>query len=404
MEQAEKDRTLRVVAASHFMAGLFSSMTQAVWQPFVLSLGTPMSTLGMLESVGGARGIVTAFIQPIGGWLSDRLGRKPFIVLGSLAGFLAICFYVLAAISVDWRWLLPGIILLGAGLVALPAEHSLIAESTLASRRAMAYSILMVAWIAPGIFAPTLGGFVADRWGFTPVFLSRLGLEGLRVLLLLLLLKESLSQASGVASWGELKGVLARMVWPPKELRGLYWALTIDVFVWGLGSALLFGMLSESYGFTTVQLGVMSGLFSAVWAITQLPIGKLVDRYGCKLSMVFSEAMGIFLLAGWLFSKSFVAFAALHAYFGFLAATWVPAQQALLANSVPVKQRGEAVGRLSAFRGLFSFPAPYIGGLLYDRFGFQAPILANLAGIVIALVVIIVMVKEPPSAESTSFA
>ena len=99
-----------------------------------------------------------------------------------------------------------------------------------------------------------------------------------------------------------------------------------------------------------------------------------------------------------------MAFAALHAYFGFLAATWVPAQQALLANSVPVKQRGEAVGRLSAFRGLFSFPAPYIGGLLYDRFGFQAPILANLAGIVIALVVIIVMVKEPPSAESTSFA
>jgi MFS family permease len=130
MEQAEKDRNLRVVAASHFMAGLFSSMTQAVWQPFVLSLGAPMSTLGMLESVGGARGIVTAFIQPIGGWLSDRLGRKPFIVLGSLAGFLAICFYVLAAISVDWRWLLPGIILLGAGLVALPAKHSLIAEST----------------------------------------------------------------------------------------------------------------------------------------------------------------------------------------------------------------------------------------------------------------------------------
>jgi len=120
--------------------------------------------------------------------------------------------------------------------------------------------------------------------------------------------------------------------------------------------------------------------------------------------MVLSQAMGIFLLAGWLFSKSFVAFAALHAYFGFLAATWVPAQQALLVNSVPVKQRGEAVGRLSAFRGLFSFPAPYIGGLLYDRFGFQAPILANLAGITIALVVIIVMVKEPPPAESTSLA
>jgi len=37
-----------------------------------------------------------------------------------------------------------------------------------------------------------------------------------------------------------------------------------------------------------------------------------------------------------------------------------------------------------------------IGGLLFDRFGFQAPILANLIGVTIALVAIIVAVKEPP--------
>ncbi len=53
------------------------------------------------------------------------------------------------------------------------------------------------------------------------------------------------------------------------------------------------------------------------------------------------------------------------------------------------------MGRLSAFRGLIGFPAPYIGGLLYDRFGFQAPILANLVGVVIALVAVVVAVKEP---------
>ena len=37
----------------------------------------------------------------------------------------------------------------------------------------------------------------------------------------------------------------------------------------------------------------------------------------------------------------------------------------------------------------------YIGGLLFDRFGFQAPILANLIGVTIALVAIVVAVKEP---------
>ena len=80
---------------------------------------------------------------------------------------------------------------------------------------------------------------------------------------------------------------------------------------------------------------------------------------------------------------------------GLVAATWAPALRALLANSVPTEQLGEAMGRLFAFRGLIGFPAPYIGGLLYDRFGFQAPILANLVGVAIALVAVVVAVKEP---------
>ncbi|HUW08402.1 MAG TPA: MFS transporter, partial [Anaerolineae bacterium] len=199
----------------------------------------------------------------------------------------------------------------------------------------------------------------------------------------------------------ELKGVMARMFWPPAELRGLYWAMAIDVFAWGMGASLLFGMLSKTRGFTTVQLGIMASLFSAVWSLTQMPIGRLVDRYGCKPFLVLSEGLGLLLLVGWLLDNSFVAFAALHAYFGFTAALWVPAQQAIIANSVPAQQRGEAMGRLAAFRGLIGFPAPYIGGLLFDRFGFSAPITANLIVGVFALLALILLIKEPSNAEAT---
>lgn len=402
MEKAEGPRNLRVVAITAFLAGLFSSMTRAVWQPFVLSLGAPMSTLGLLESLGGWRGVVTALIQPIGGWLSDRLGRKPLLALGSLLGLLAVSFYVLAAVTGDWRWLLPGVILLGATLAYRPAEGSLVAESAQASRRGMAYSLLMVAWIAPGVFAPALGGFVADRWGFTPVFLLRLGLESVRLLLIVWLLRETLGHVNGGGSVSGLKGALVRMVVPPRKLRGFYWAMAMDSFVWGLGSALLFGMLSQTYGFTTFQLGLMSGLLSVVWTLSQLPIGRLIDHYGCKPSLMLSEVIGILVVGGWLFSTSFPAFAALHACFGLIAATWAPAQMTLLANSVPERRRGEEIGRLAAFRGLIAFPAPYLGGLLYDHFGFQAPILANLVGVVVALVVILVAVREAPRREEVT--
>ena len=395
IEQGRISQNLRVIAITSFLTGLFSTMTRAVWQPFVLSLGAPMSTLGFLESLGGRRGLVTALVQPIGGWVSDRLGRKPLVALGSILGLLVMVFYVVAAIVGDWRWLLPGVILLGVTLASSPAEISLVAESARASKRGMAYSLQMASWIVPGAFAPALGGFIADRWGFAPVFLTRFGLEALRLLLILWLLQETLSRVNGRISLVELKGVLARIVVPPRELRGFYWAMALDIFVWGLGGALLFGMLSETYGFTPFQLGIMSGLLSLVWALSQLPIGRLIDRYGSKPFLALSEAIGILVVGGWLFSTRFVAFAALHGLFGLVAATWAPALRALLANSVPAKQLGEEMGRLSAFRGLVGFPAPYIGGLLYDRFGFQAPILANLVGVAIALVAIIFAVQEP---------
>lgn len=395
MEKPEASGNLRIAAINAMLSGFSFSMMRAVGQPFVLSLGAPMSTLGLLESLGGFRGILTGPIQYFGGWLSDRLGRKPFMALGNLAALLAVCLYVLAAVSGDWRWLLPAVILAGAALISDPAQQSLIAESTPIDQRGMAFSIVIAAWIAPGIFAPSVGGYVADRWGFLPVFLLQFVLYGLGLFLIARYLRETLRPADGGVAWSELKGALVKMVVPPAGLRGLYLALAVDSFTWGLGYALLFGMLSESYGFTTFQLGIMSSLLSITWALSQLPIGKLIDRYGSKPLMVISELMSIPIIVGWLFSTTFAAFAFMHACFGVIAATWVPAQNAILANSVPEYRRGEAMGRMAAFRGLVGFPAPLLGGLLYDHFGFQAPLLANLAGVVISTILLILAVKEP---------
>jgi MFS family permease len=390
-------RNLRVVLAGSFLSGLSSSMSKAIWQPFVLSLGAPMTIVGLLESIGGQQGIVTSMIQPVGGWLSDRLGRKRLLVAGFLVGVLGVALYVGAAITLEWRWLLAGVVLVGLGLIALPARDSLVAESVPVGRRASAFSGLMAALVAPGIFAPALGGYLADNWGFRPVLLTWLGLEALRLGLTSSLLQETVGPDSRSLQWRELGSVLARVFWPPKELRGLYWALSTDVFAWGLGWLLLFGMLSETKGFTPWQLGLMASAFSAAWVIAQLPLGRLMDRYGYKRFMVISECMGISLLVGWILADSFIVFVLLHAYFGVSAALWMPAQQALIATSVPANQRGEALGRLAAFRGLIGFPAPYIGGLLYDRFGMDAPLLANLLGAVIALIAIIKLVRDPES-------
>ena len=59
-----------------------------------------------------------------------------------------------------------------------------------------------------------------------------------------------------------------------------------------------------------------------------------------------------------------------------------------------MEDRAEAIGKLAAFRGIISFPAPYIGGFMYDIAGFQAPITAGLIGVIITLILIWALVQE----------
>ena len=392
-------RNLRVVSLRAVLVGLASSTLRAVWQPFVLSLGAPMSILGLLEALGGWRGVLPAPLQYLSGWLSDRLGRKPFIVLGSLAGMLGAVLYIQAALSGDYRWLFPGVALMGLTVVADPPQDSLVAESVPIRQRGSAYSLLVLSWMAPGIVAPALGGYVAGQWGYMPIFVLVGLLYGLALIVVVRYLRETLRQATRRVSAGQVGQALLTILVPPRRLRGLYWALAVDSFVWGLGWTILYGMLTDAFGFTTFQIGLLSSIVSISWTLSQMPIGWVIDRFGSKPLMILSELMGIPLVLGWMLSSTFLAFAFLQIGFGVMAATWVPAQRALIANSVVEEERGEALGRLAAFQGLIGFPAAFIGGLLYDHFGYQAPLLANLVGAGISALVVTLVVKEPSREE-----
>ena len=139
----------------------------------------------------------------------------------------------------------------------------------------------------------------------------------------------------------------------------------------------------------------MSSAFFVSWALVQLPVGRLIDRYGCKRFLILSEFIHILVITGWLTFTSFKAFVLLQALYGLIPAIWGPALVTLLMGSVSEEERAGAKGKLSALTMSVRFPAPYIGGLLYERVGFRGPILANLIGAVAALLLIVLLVREP---------
>jgi MFS family permease len=248
----------------------------------------------------------------------------------------------------------------------------------------------------PAILISAAVGLIADAFGFLGVFLIGILLQITSALLVFGFMKETLkisSQRSGM----RLAEFMKTMVVPERKLRSFILIMASDAFFWGIGAAILFGLLNKTYNFSSFQLGIMWSVLLISLACSQLIMGKLVQKYGCKKFLMLSEVIGIFLMAGWLLFKNFEAFALLQVPYGLVISAWVPAMNTFIANQTTEENRAEAIGKLAAIRGLISFPAPYIGGFLYDATGFQAPITAGLIGIILTLLLIWLFIHEPES-------
>lgn len=381
--------------------GLRENMVRVIWQPFVLSLGASMPLLGFLESLGGFWGIVPTAMQPLGGWISDRRGRKPLILVGTALSTLGLLVLVIAGWTGQWLWLLPGIILLGALAIAIPALDSSIAESTSPGARGRAFGLTNTFYALSGVFAPALGGLLAQRYGFLSVLIAAVALEAFTLSAVAMVMRDTMKRQDRKPLVGrEFVAMVKTLFNPPARLRPFYITITFDAVAYGSGYALLYGLLSRAYGFTPLQLGLMASVCSLTWAASQLSFGKMVDKRGTVPFMLFSEILAVVIMVAWLFVRTFPAFLALHALWGINLAAWMPAFLSWVTNSVSDAERAQEIGRMAAFRGLFAFPAPYLGGLLYNAFGFRGPILFN---IIMALVVIVMFWKwvrepEPPAA------
>lgn len=384
---------IRVLVVESLVGATCYGMLYPIWQPFVLSLGASMAILGGLRAILSLLGSCSSLFW---GRLSDRAGRKPLIILSNILRAMALSICLIANM---WYLLIPYAILMGLSASYQqynPARASIVAESVRREERGTAYSVLMAfSTIVSAIVAP-LGGLLAMIYGFYLIFYGCIVTDICCILLTWLFVQETVERRIQTESqprkaWGTMLHDMFKL---ETNLKGFYVSMTVDAFAWGLASSILYGMLVETYNLTKYQLGLLSTISSLAWATSQIPIGKLTDKYGRKPFLLVSELAGMITLFGWLFSRSFLLFAILQIPFGIIIAAWVPATTALLADSVPKKSRAESMGRLQAFRGLLAFPAPYVGGLLYDAFGFYLPVVANLMGSVTAFILILLLVQE----------
>ena len=108
-----------------------------VWQPFAISLGLDMRSIGTLESV---MDLVKNLMEPAFGGISDAIGRKKLTVLREVLIVVASITFVLAW---SWHLLFVGIVLLGISAALVSVWSTMVAESAEETNLASVYGILV---------------------------------------------------------------------------------------------------------------------------------------------------------------------------------------------------------------------------------------------------------------------
>jgi MFS family permease len=355
-------------------------MHELVWQPYIISLGGSMATIGGMQSLYT---LVTNGLQFVTGELCDSWGRKTVIngyYLASIAGLF------ISVYARDWRWLIPVIVLYSiADSLGEPSFYPIFAESVDAKRIGLSISLLSLTWFLPGLYSKLFAGYIGDNVGLVNVIKLVLVGEVAATLVFFFGVEETLKERRPM-DWAAVRRNIVGVINPRGDLRDVYLLSILDRFSWSVNGGILVAMLYESLGLSLLQIGVLMTVATATTSLALIPVGNLVDRYGSPVFLRASVLLSIASFAGYAVFRSFPVLLVLQVFRGLAMGLWDPSYNSFLAKAVPEQERGSLYGSINGLRGIIVFPAPLIGAYLFEGFGLRGPFAASIAVSCLALV------------------
>ncbi|WP_395646537.1 TCR/Tet family MFS transporter [Terricaulis sp.] len=294
--------------------------------------------------------------MPIIGALSDKVGRRPIILLSNFGQGAD---YVLMALAPNLWWLLVGRLISGVTTASVSTGFAYVADVTPPEKRAGAFGALGAAFGLGFVIGPALGGVLGEMDPRLPFWLAG-GLSMLNGLYGLFVLPESLAPGKrGGFSWGKANPIDAfALLRAQPRLLGLASVKFLnDVahVVYPTTFALYF---FHKFEWTERGVGLFLAAVGAASIVVQAGlVGRIVKAIGERRALLiglFSGAAGFVIYA--LAPEGWVAFiGVVFAAFWGLAG---PSGQALMSRRVGASEQGRLQGALSSLTGVAGLIGP----------------------------------------------
>jgi len=334
------------------------------------TFGATAFTVGLLATSFSLMQFVFA---PIWGRVSDRIGRRPIILIGLLGSCLAYLGFGLANTLVA---LFAARIFAGIAGANIPTAQAVVADLTTPENRAKGMGMIGAAFGLGFIFGPAIGGFLS-RYGYSvPAFFAS-GLSLANFAAAWFLLPETLKpEHRAVERVGRLDALRAAVARPHLPLLLVIGFLVVGAFSSFEATFALFA--ERTYAFHASTIGYVFAFVGIILVIVQgFLVGKVVKRIGehhivpASLALV---AIGLLMIPA---TRSVAALLVANGVMAVGMGFNNPALMSLVSRYSAAEDQGGVMGLTQSLNSLARIVGPMWGGFAFDHLGVGMPYISG---------------------------
>ncbi|MBD8070901.1 MFS transporter [Bacillus sp. PS06] len=349
-------KSLSILFAVMFLVMVGFGIIIPVMPFYAEQIGASPTQLGLLMAVYSLMQLIFA---PMWGRISDRVGRKPIIMVGIFG--LALSFFLMGISTELWMLFAARIIGGFFSSANMPTVMAYVADVTSEENRGKGMGIIGASVGLGFIFGPAIGGIFSQGNLNTPFFLAGAS-SLLTFFLVMFVLKESLTDQQRQAQSQRRTPLLKAFNGPMSILFILQ--LFVSLSLAGLEATFAY-FAYEKAQLESVELGYIFMIMGFAGAMVQGGlVGRLTKKFGegrvIQLGIVISMIGFTFIL----FIDSFTTAAIYLTIFGIGNGFIRPSISSLLTKK-STAGHGSTTGLLSSFDSLGRIIGPPLGGFLF---------------------------------------